>query len=104
MIRASTRAISRAAAGLLADLRAELERRRGEPPNTPRPDLVLVLGEAADLGDLLDDGTNGTTLELLGTDGPAVGIRLLAATERADALDEGLLRHFATRLILPARG
>jgi len=53
------------------------------------------------LGDLLADGTIGTTLELLGTDGPAFGIRLLAATERADALDEGLLRYFATRLILP---
>lgn len=89
------------AGGLLADLRAELERRRGESPDTPRPDLVLVLGEAADLGDLLANGTSGTTLELLGTDGPACGIRLLAATERADAFDEGLLRHFATRLILP---
>ena len=88
-------------AGLLADLRAELERRRGEPPDTPRPDLVLVLGEAADLGALLADGTIGTTLELLGKDGPTFGIRLLAATERADALDEGMLRHFATRLILP---
>ena len=88
-------------AGLLADLRAELERRRGEPPDTPRPDLVLVLGEVADLGDLLADKAIDTTLELLGADGPACGIRLVAATERADALDEGLLRHFVTRLVLP---
>ncbi len=87
--------------GLLADLRAELDRRRGEPPDTPRPELVLVLGEVADLTRRLDDGLVGTSLELLATDGPAHGIRIVGATARPEALDEGFLRHLATRLVLP---
>lgn len=86
-------------AGLLADLRAELDRRREEPADTARPDLVLVLAEAADTV-CCDDAIDGTTLELLATDGPGHGIRLVAATARPELLDDGALRPFDTRLIL----
>lgn len=85
---------------LLDDLHGELLRRRRESPvvaGLPWPDLVLVIGEAADL-DL--DGVAGTGLESLGREGPAYGIRLLAATTRPADLDPALLAHFATRLTL----
>lgn len=85
---------------LLGDLRAELDRRRAEPPDTPRPELVLALGELADLVALANSEVLGTTLDLLGADGPKYGIRLVAATARPDALGEGPLHHFATRLVL----
>ena len=86
--------------GLLADLRAELDRRREEPPDTARPELVLVLAEATDVLCPDGDGPEGTTLEILATDGPAHGIRLLAATARPEALDDGALQLFASRLVL----
>lgn len=86
---------------LLADLREELDLRRGEPRDTVRPDLVVVLGELADLTDASSGpGDLGTTLSILLADGPAYGIRLLAAAMRPDRLDEGVLRYFATRLVL----
>ncbi len=84
-------------AGLLADLRAELDRRREEPPGTARPDLVLVLAEAAALLHR-DDASDDTTLELLATDGPGHGIRLLAATAPG-----GARRRRAAALRLPPR-
>jgi len=87
-------------AGLLADLRAELDRRREEPPDTPRPELVLILAEATDVLCRDGDGPEMTTLEILATDGPLHGIRFLAATARPEALDEGALRLFASRLVL----
>lgn len=87
----------------LEDLRAELDRRmrRAERAGTDRldgepglPDLVLVVGELADLAD------EGTTLELLGVHGPVRGLRLLAASTRPEALGEEVLAHFGTRLVL----
>lgn len=82
---------------LFADLREELDLRRGEPGDTVRPDLVVVLGE---LADLIGNDDLGTTLALLAADGPGYGIRLLAATVKADRLEEGVVRHFTTRLVL----
>lgn len=85
---------------LFDDLRAELDHRRGAPPDTPRPELVLALGELADLVALTGSEILGTTLDLLAADGPMHGIRLIAATARPEALDKGTLHHFATRLVL----
>ena len=89
-----------AARDVLEELRAELDRRMrraerdGSGTESGLPDLVLVVGELADLTD------HGTTLDLLGTHGPAYGIRLLAASTRPEALGEEELAHFATRLVL----
>lgn len=63
-------------------------------PTASEPEHVLVVGELAALGD------DGTTLELLGTHGPSVGVRLLAATAQAQAFGEDVLGHFGTRLVL----
>ncbi|MBV9281646.1 MAG: winged helix-turn-helix domain-containing protein, partial [Chloroflexi bacterium] len=85
----------------LATLRAELVRRMGEAeggcewrPSRTEPELVLALGE---LGDLQDDGT---TLEMIGTHGPAHGVRLLAGSTRATAVRDTFLCHFSTRFVL----
>jgi len=88
---------------VLQTLRAEVaERRRataeaegqGWRPSADQPEHVLVVAE---LGQLKDDGT---TLELLGTDGPWVGVRVIAATTQAQALGDDVLTHFGTRLVL----
>lgn len=86
---------------VLSRLRSELTCRMqadeaGHPwrPSVEQPEIVLVVGE---LGDLPDDGT---TLELIGTHGPAHGIRLLAASARADTVDDAILGHFGTRFVL----
>lgn len=85
----------------LEHLRAELLRRMRTAegneeswrPSRQEPELVLVAGELTEMRD------EGTTLELIGNEGPRHGIRLLASTMRADGLDD-LLAHFATRLVL----
>jgi len=85
----------------LATMRAELARRMREAegdtewqPSRTEPELVLVVGE---LGDMHDDGT---TLEMIGTHGPAHGVRLLAGTTHATAVRDALLCHFSTRFVL----
>jgi DNA segregation ATPase FtsK/SpoIIIE-like protein len=87
----------------LEHLRTELVRRmrcaEGEGGRawraTPEePEIVLVVGELADLPD------DGTTLELIGSQGVRHGIRLLVATARADALAADVLSYFETRAIL----
>jgi len=84
-------------------LRTELVRRmrctEGEGGHawraTPEePEIVLVVGELADLPD------DGTTLELIGSQGARHGVRLLVATARADALAADMLSHFGTRVVL----
>ncbi|MDR7423589.1 MAG: hypothetical protein QN159_14135 [Armatimonadota bacterium] len=67
---------------------------QGWRPSADQPEHVLVVAE---LGQLKDDGT---TLELLGTDGPWVGVRVIAATTQAQALGDDVLTHFGTRLVL----
>jgi DNA-binding SARP family transcriptional activator/nucleoid-associated protein YgaU len=87
---------------VLEHLREEIARRRrgegaggGESVSeAAEPELVLVVGE---LGDLPDDGT---TLELVGAYGPALGVRLLAATTRGGLLGDDVLPHFASRFVL----
>lgn len=80
---------------MLDEARIELGRRMdGEVTASKLPTVVLVIGELADVGD------DGTTLEMLGTHGPAHGIHLLAASTDAAALGEGVLAHFRTRMVL----
>jgi len=90
----------------LEQLRRELVRRmrrtEGEGGHawraTPKePEIVLVVGELADLPD------DGTTLELIGSQGDRHGVRLLGATARADALAADVLSHFRTRVVLQTR-
>ncbi len=87
----------------LEQLRTELVRRmrctEGEGGHawraTPEePEIVLVVGELADLPD------DGTTLELIGSQGARHGVRLLVATARTDALAADVLSHFGTRAVL----
>jgi len=87
----------------LEQLRTELVRRirrtEGEGGHawqaTPEePEIVLVVGELADLPD------DGTTLELIGSQGARHGVRLLVATARTDALAADVLSHFGTRVVL----
>lgn len=83
----------------IEDLRAELLRRmraaeEGKSTEADRDnEIVLVLDE---LGMLPPDDT---TVELIGTHGPANGIRLIATTTHAAALGD-VLAHFSTRLVL----
>jgi hypothetical protein len=88
---------------ILAEVRAELARRMrdanggGVPDHLGRhkePELVLVIGELAELED------DGTTLEIVGAQGSAYGVRLLAATTQPEALGDDVLAHFDSRLIL----
>ncbi|MDQ2745552.1 MAG: FtsK/SpoIIIE domain-containing protein, partial [Chloroflexota bacterium] len=58
------------------------------------PEIVLVAGELANLPD------DGTTLELLGSQGARHGVRLLVATARTDALTADVLSHFEIRMVL----
>lgn len=84
-------------AATVAAVRAELERRMHagawQGPTVEQPELVLVLSE---LTGLSDDGL----FAVLGRHGPSYGIRLLAATTRAESLPETLLESFVTRLVL----
>ena len=88
---------------VLRTLRAEVERRlrdaaeskvRRWRPSADQPMHVLVVSELAALSD------DGTTFELLGNQGPSVGVRLLAATTRALTLGQDVLGHLETRLAL----
>src|SRR5262249_9212900 len=92
-----------AVGNLLGEVRAELTRRMraavpGDIPDhvgtRKEPDLVLVISELAELED------DGTTLEIVGAQGPAYGVHILAATSRPEALGDDLLAHFETRLVL----
>lgn len=58
------------------------------------PELVLVIGELADLEDRKLD------LHTLGVHGPAYGIRIVSASERPESLRDDPLASFATRLAL----
>jgi len=88
---------------ILEEVRAELTRRMRDAATIGVPDvlgthkepeLVLVIGELAELED------DGTTLEIVGTQGSAYGVRLLAATTQPEALGDDVLAHFDTRLVL----
>jgi len=61
------------------------------------PEIMLVVGEMANLPD------DGTTLELIGSQGARHGVRLLVATARTDALAVDMLSHFGTRVVLQTR-
>jgi len=87
----------------LEQLRTELVRRmrRTEADGghawraTPEePEIVLVVGELAKLPD------DGTTLELIGSQGARHGVRLLVAIARTDAFTADGLSHFGTRMVL----
>ena len=88
-------------AGILREARGELPRRMARSdderdrwrPSSEEPALVIAIDELPEIED------DGTTLELLGTRGPSLGIFLLAATSRADELGEDLLAYFGTRLV-----
>lgn len=71
----------------------------GEPP-----EIVLVVGELADLADdrgaIASDTSVADLLEAIGADGPAYGVYLLAGTSRPEALDDSLLALFGTRFVL----
>lgn len=85
-------------AALLEGLVAELARRQvatvvAEP--AAREEIVLAIGEAADLSN--DD--DAPLLEALARDGPRHGIRVVAATAAPVALGEGALAAFGTWLL-----
>ncbi|MGE0544369.1 MAG: LysM peptidoglycan-binding domain-containing protein, partial [Dehalococcoidia bacterium] len=88
---------------LLGQLRAEIVRRLdvaghagedGWRPQSDEPEFVLVVSELSELAD------DGTTLELIGSLGAAVGVRLVAATTQAGMVGADVLPHLATRLAL----
>lgn len=66
----------------------------GWSPDPDEPEIVIVMGELGDLGD------DGPSLEFIATHGPAVGVRLLAGATHADAIDDGMLAQFGSRLVL----
>jgi DNA-binding SARP family transcriptional activator/nucleoid-associated protein YgaU len=74
--------------------REEGNRWRASPEE---PEIVLIVGEFADLPD------EGTTLELIGTQGASYGMRLLAQTAAAGVLPTDVLSHFGTRAVLQTR-
>lgn len=84
----------------LAELREELFRRMRDEAGTTqdRAEIVLAVDELVDLRGVGDDDT--TSSRSLAREGPLRGIRLLAATARPEALDDALLAHFPTRLVL----
>jgi hypothetical protein len=85
---------------LLTRIRAELARRtwraedpEAEPDEGPEPPIVLVVGDLAELS------ADPTTLDVIGTDGLACGIRLLVGTTRPCATAFDALAHCQTRLV-----
>ena len=83
---------------LLEELTAELERRRATPSAVgpaAREELVLAIGEAADLA--YDD--TARFVEVLARDGPRHGIHLIAATAAPGALDTATREAFGTWLL-----
>ena len=88
---------------VLAEVQAELTRRMTHAENQGEgheavvvddPELVLVIGELADVE--IDDAL----LDMLAMHGPSHRIRLLAATSGPEMLDDELADHFTTRLVL----
>lgn len=85
-------------AALLEGLVAELARRQAATVTTEpaaRAELVLAIGEAADLSN--DD--DAPLVEALARDGPRHGIRLIAATACPGALERKTLAAFGTWLL-----
>jgi DNA-binding SARP family transcriptional activator/LysM repeat protein len=83
----------------LRDVRAELIRRMQRPEAeapAEEPEIVLVVGELADI----EYSPHKTTLDMLGTYGPAHGVRLHAATRDSARLVDDWLAAFGTRLVL----
>lgn len=89
-----------AVAAALEEAREELERRMaaGEHagPSRERPDLVVAIGELAEVGD--QDGVG-----FLARQGPGYGVHLLAATARPELLPDAVLDACKTRLVLRTR-
>ncbi len=85
---------------LLDELQAEIERRMhgplrdGTAHRSDRPDIVLAIGELDSLP------RDHEALELLGLHGRSHGMHIVAATTRAETLDDTALRVFDTRLVL----
>jgi DNA-binding SARP family transcriptional activator/nucleoid-associated protein YgaU len=77
--------------------RAERDEGRTWRATPEEPEIVLIVGELADLPD------EGTTLELIGTQGASHGMRLLAQTAVAAVLPADVLSHFETRVVLQTR-
>ncbi len=87
---------ARGVQGILERVEAELVRRmkaEAEGEATRRPEIVIALGELADVEEL-------AALDMIGTHGPAHGIQLLAATSRVDEIPDATLALFSTRLVL----
>jgi len=88
---------------ILARLRGELgHRSRTTPANgsgsaVSEEEWVLVISEVTELP---RDPEIWTTLEMLGKDGPSVGLRMIVATTRPSGLDDNTLLYFRTRLVL----
>jgi DNA-binding SARP family transcriptional activator/LysM repeat protein len=61
------------------------------------PALVLVVEELAELG---DGGLVSALLDAVGSDGPDHGVYVVAATTRPERVDQDVLAHFGTRLVL----
>jgi DNA-binding SARP family transcriptional activator/nucleoid-associated protein YgaU len=74
--------------------RAEREESCKWQATPEEPEIALIVGELADLPD------EGTTLELIGTQGASHGVRLLAQTAVADTLAADVLTRFETRVVL----
>lgn len=85
--------LARTRAELMHRMRAAREGQRWQA-SPEQPEIVLVVGELANLPD------DGTTLELIGVHGPTHGVRILAASARAETIDDVILSHFTTRLVL----
>ncbi|MFN8473872.1 MAG: LysM peptidoglycan-binding domain-containing protein [Anaerolineae bacterium] len=87
---------ARGVQGILEQVEAELVRRMkaaAEGEATREPEIVIVLGELADVEDI-------AAVDMIGTHGTAHGIQLLAATSRVDEIPDGTLALFSTPLVL----
>jgi len=84
-----------AIAAALSEVRAELDRRLLAGPTADCPELVLVVGELLDLESFVG------LLGQVGEQGPACGVRLLAASVRpgGELVQHPLLADFTTRLV-----
>lgn len=83
----------------LADLQGQLDGRMQASPAAvswpaAEPDVVLAIGELADVGDY------DTALDTLATHGLPYGMRLVAATSQPEALSDEMLALFNTRCVL----
>jgi nucleoid-associated protein YgaU/two-component SAPR family response regulator len=83
----------------LRDVRAELIHRMQRPQSetpTDEAEIVLVIGELS----RLEYAPRRTTLDMLGTYGPAHGVRLIAATRDSGRIPDELMKAFTTRLVM----